>query len=626
MADRLRDQGFEVIEAFNADRFALGRARQRFLDAARGADLALFYFAGHGIQLFDRNVLIARDAEPSQAKAISELGLDMTQLMTDLRAAGPVRAALLIDACRDNPLGFEETVALIRRLGTADGSPQGKEPGLAVASRGLGNVALPADRGAAGAGETLVFFAAQPGHVSYDGAGQNSYFVEGLREALARTDRPFSAVLREAGAYVRTVTQGKQVPQLVSDWTADPVLGRASTAAVRYLNTYRANDAGDLDRTQARAVGEASRAWPVFQGTFIVRESQAFTDSHREAGEAQRARARAIGSVNGFALDYDIDRDGRTETIAAYVLQTNVVLEVIDEGVTLRELPCWDFGGKEVEAVEIALRDINGDRRPEIFIHYRTELGSWGNLCVLQYVGAKDMASRRRARHQTDWAQSSVFRLLLRHEGAWTVTVGEDNSIETCAGSNCHTRSSYRFDGTWFRMSLDESEQPTAAKAKPFRDEAERQRTIAAANSSAQSVVRSSPAPASIGTGSRPHAAIEQFVAADYLASADKAANLLYEDTVAYYGTTKSRAAVQRDKKQYNQRWPQRRYALAPGSLVVRQHKGKPAVYDVSFDYTFDVSDGKRRSAGRGRTRLTLRQTGQRFWIASEAGEVISRR
>ena len=147
MADRLRDQGFEVIEAFDADRFALERARKRFLEQARGADLALFYFAGHGVQLFDRNVLLARDAAPAQAKGLDDLGLDLTRLMADLRAAGPVRSALLIDACRDNPLSFEDTVALLRRLepivaGTGGGAAARSAAGRP--GRGLSVVELPA--------------------------------------------------------------------------------------------------------------------------------------------------------------------------------------------------------------------------------------------------------------------------------------------------------------------------------------------------------------------------------------------------------------------------------------------------------------------------------------------------
>src|ERR1700738_2853196 len=52
IADRLRDLGFEVAEVFDGDSFTLNRAAERFLQEAKGADLALFYFAGHGIQLF----------------------------------------------------------------------------------------------------------------------------------------------------------------------------------------------------------------------------------------------------------------------------------------------------------------------------------------------------------------------------------------------------------------------------------------------------------------------------------------------------------------------------------------------------------------------------------------------
>ena len=55
VADRLRDLGFEVTEVFDGDAFTLNRAAERFVAQAKGADLALFYFAGHGIQLFDQN-------------------------------------------------------------------------------------------------------------------------------------------------------------------------------------------------------------------------------------------------------------------------------------------------------------------------------------------------------------------------------------------------------------------------------------------------------------------------------------------------------------------------------------------------------------------------------------------
>lgn len=70
---------------------------------------------------------------------------DLTQFMAKLREAGPVRVAFLIDACRDNPLTFDETVDLMRRLkgteayGVSHGSNAGPRPGRAFTSPGRGS-------------------------------------------------------------------------------------------------------------------------------------------------------------------------------------------------------------------------------------------------------------------------------------------------------------------------------------------------------------------------------------------------------------------------------------------------------------------------------------------------------
>ncbi|MBS0243208.1 MAG: caspase family protein, partial [Proteobacteria bacterium] len=284
IADRLRDRGFDVIEAFDADAFAIERAKRRFLEAAKGADLALFYFAGHGIQLFDRNVLLVRDAAPQSASAIDALGLDLNAFMTEVRSQGPVRSAFLIDACRNNPLSFDDSVALLRRLEPAVVGGTGERGVTRAPTRGLSGIALPPRR--LDGSETLAFFAAQPGAASFDGEGRNSYFVEGLLEGFARSGRSLSEILRGAGAFVRTVTNGQQVPQLVSDWTTDIVLGQADQIKVRYLNAYRAGaDLEPMPDVEARIVGEAQRAYPALTGSFVVKESQSFTDNYIAASE-----------------------------------------------------------------------------------------------------------------------------------------------------------------------------------------------------------------------------------------------------------------------------------------------------------------------------------------------------
>src|SRR5262249_20060093 len=63
LADRLRLIGFEVTEAFNTNLRALNRATDRFVADAATADLAVFYFAGHGVQIFDRNYLLPKEVD-----------------------------------------------------------------------------------------------------------------------------------------------------------------------------------------------------------------------------------------------------------------------------------------------------------------------------------------------------------------------------------------------------------------------------------------------------------------------------------------------------------------------------------------------------------------------------------
>ena len=92
---------------------------------------------------------------------------------------------------------------------------------------------------------------------------------------------------------------------------------------------------------------------------------------------------------------------------------------------------------------------------------------------------------------------------------------------------------------------------------------------------------------------------------------------------MVYYGKTVPRAIVLADKQRYIARWPRRAYRLDPQTVAVAP--GAAGSQDVTFEYTFEVSDGKRTSAGRGRTRLTLRPSGGGFAIAREEGEVIKR-
>ena len=110
-AAALKDLGFAVIEGIDVDRDAFEGKLREFAGAARGAETALLFFAGHGIQVAGENYLL-----PVDARLWEELGLDFEALALNaiLRQMRSRVNLVLLDACRDNPLAKN----LARSMGT----------------------------------------------------------------------------------------------------------------------------------------------------------------------------------------------------------------------------------------------------------------------------------------------------------------------------------------------------------------------------------------------------------------------------------------------------------------------------------------------------------------------------
>jgi hypothetical protein len=122
---------------------------------------------------------------------------------------------------------------------------------------------------------------------------------------------------------------------------------------------------------------------------------------------------------------------------------------------------------------------------------------------------------------------------------------------------------------------------------------------------------------------------VAAFVAGYYLSGdprADDEIGRLYADTVDYFDNrTWSRVRVLADKRAYYSRWPKRAYRLLRETLVVTPTPGAAKVYDVRFEYEFDVSGPDKRSRGGGRTLLTLDLATDSGRITRETGTVLAR-
>lgn len=201
--DRL---GFDTIDARNADARKLRRALERFAEDAEGADVAVVYYAGHGIEAGGENYLVPVDADLSALDAAGERLVSVSDYLATLQETVPV-TILLLDACRDNPF---PAGAVVRRNPDAVPAP--------VAASGLGETRGAARLAAAPTkpGETLgsvISFAAAPGRAALDGdPGANSPYAAALLKHLDASGFPFSDVMTMVAEEVWLRTEARQQP------------------------------------------------------------------------------------------------------------------------------------------------------------------------------------------------------------------------------------------------------------------------------------------------------------------------------------------------------------------------------------------------------------------------------
>lgn len=185
MGDALRELGFEVYLGLdlNKDGFeALLRQYTRALDAA---DVGLFFYAGHGLQVDGVNYIIPTDAVLERATDLDFEAIDMDIILNQFNRQD-FTGLVFLDACRDNPLA--------RSMAT----------GTRSVGRGLAEVTS--------ATGTLIAYATQPGNVAYDGEDDHSPFTTALLNHIATPGMEIRLMLDYVGEDVAEMTHGQQQP------------------------------------------------------------------------------------------------------------------------------------------------------------------------------------------------------------------------------------------------------------------------------------------------------------------------------------------------------------------------------------------------------------------------------
>ncbi len=186
IATTLHQLGFTLVGGGaqdNVDKAHFDKLVQDFGRAIQGADVALFYYAGHGMQVDGTNWLAPTDANPTRPQDLEFQMVDADLVLKQMNGAGTRLNLVILDACRNNPFAALGTRAV--------------QGGLAQMSAPEG---------------TMISFATQPGNVAGDGTGTDGPYATALAAAMRKPGLDIFRVFNQVGLTVKRVTDGAQLP------------------------------------------------------------------------------------------------------------------------------------------------------------------------------------------------------------------------------------------------------------------------------------------------------------------------------------------------------------------------------------------------------------------------------
>lgn len=190
MADTLRSLGFQLVGGgaqLDLEKPALDRAVQSFGQQIQGADVALFYYAGHGVQVAGSNYLVPVNANPTREADVDFQMVDVNLVLRQMQGSGTRLNLVILDACRNNPFGGR---------------------GLRASEGGLAQMRAPDG--------TLISYATQPGSVAQDGTDGHSPYTKALAATVRRAGLDIFQTFNQVGLAVKRSTGGSQQPWVSS--------------------------------------------------------------------------------------------------------------------------------------------------------------------------------------------------------------------------------------------------------------------------------------------------------------------------------------------------------------------------------------------------------------------------
>ncbi|MDB5559916.1 MAG: peptidase, partial [Enterovirga sp.] len=271
IADMFRTAGFEVVTARTDVRnLDFKRAIREFEDTAATADIAVVFYAGHGIEVASQNYLIPSDAKLVNERDVEDEAIPLERLMAALEPAKRLRL-IILDACRDNPFASK----MRRRVVSRGVSP------------GLGRVEPTMT-------DTLVAYAAKEKSVASDGEGDHSPFTTALLKNLTEPGLDIRLAFGRVRDEVLKATNRQQEPFVYGSLGGGTVaLVRAPDRPALAPSGLAAFDQSKADYEIVERVGKRE-AWQVYLNTHKA-------GIYAELARVQLAKLDEAGRVNDVA-------------------------------------------------------------------------------------------------------------------------------------------------------------------------------------------------------------------------------------------------------------------------------------------------------------------------------------
>jgi Caspase domain len=331
IAKTLSSLGFELVgdsAQIDLDKPAFEAIVKRFGLLLQGAEVGLFYYAGHGVQVHGENYLVPVSANPEREADVDFEMLGTTLVMRQMEGAHTRLNLILLDACRNNPFGTRTSRAT---------------------SRGLAQMEAPEG--------TLISFATQPGNVASDGEDGDSPYTKALAQTIKRPGLGLFDVFNDVGLAVKKQTGGAQQPWVSSSpiggsfYFSGPSVAQPVPLATAPAHAEQPNEAqqvwGTIQNTNSVAVLE--RFIQQFPASFYSDIARTRLDelkkSQAPAPSASRPAPYSAGAMSCAELNRPHDPQPVRQWLRGYLSSAgydgDYQAAAADIGVLCQESPQW---------------------------------------------------------------------------------------------------------------------------------------------------------------------------------------------------------------------------------------------------------------------------------------------